>query len=64
MSQMIAERAQQKSLARARDEERLRAGEISASDLQRENLQFRRVRRDRIGFIRAGKGKQMRFLSA
>lgn len=37
---VIENRAHVKALARQRDEERVRRGEISASDLQRENLAF------------------------
>ncbi len=36
------ERARQKAAARARDEERLERGEISPSELQRENAHFAR----------------------
>lgn len=50
MSDPIRGRAAAKDRARERDEERLRRGEISASDLQRENAVFRGVRKDIIGF--------------
>jgi hypothetical protein len=62
MSQLIAQRAQQKARARARDEERLRRGEISALELQRENSPFRKLRRDRISFIPASRSEADRFL--
>jgi len=50
MSAPIFNRAEEKSRARACDEERLRQGEISPQDLQRENLLFRGFRKDVIGF--------------
>jgi hypothetical protein len=43
-------RAEEKSRARARDEERLRQGEVSPQELQRENLVFGGFRKDVIGF--------------
>lgn len=49
MSAIIRNRAAQKARARERDEERLRRGEISPSELQRENLVFRGFRKDVIG---------------
>lgn len=62
MSKMINSRAEHKARTRARDEERLRAGEISPIELQRENLHFRRLRRDRINFIPPSEGKPPRYL--
>lgn len=50
MSAIIRNRAAEKARARARDEERLLRGEISPSELQRENLVFRGFRKDVIGF--------------
>lgn len=49
MSAIIRNRAAEKARARERDEERLRRGEISPSELQKENLIFRRFRKDVIG---------------
>lgn len=49
MSAIIRNRAAEKIRARERDEERLRRGEISPSALQKENLIFRRFRKDVIG---------------
>lgn len=49
MSAIIRNRAAEKARARARDEERLRCGEISPQELQRENLVFRGFRKDVIG---------------
>lgn len=46
------ERQKQKARSRERDEERLARGEISASDLQKENLAFRNLRFDKIGIQR------------
>jgi hypothetical protein len=48
MSAPIFNRAEEK--ARARDEERLRQGEVSPQDLQRENLLSHGFRKDVIGF--------------
>jgi hypothetical protein len=50
MSDLFRNRAAMKTLARDRDEERLRRGEVSASELQRENMAFRGFRKDVIGF--------------
>ncbi|AVW91364.1 hypothetical protein [Celeribacter baekdonensis] len=47
------ERQKQKALSRARDEERLARGEISAMELQRENMPFRKLRRDRVALFRS-----------
>lgn len=49
MSAPIFNRAEEKARARARDEERLRRGENSPQDLQRENLVFRGFRKDQSG---------------
>ena len=49
MSAIIRHRAAEKARARERDEERLRQGEISPSELQKENLIFRGFRKDVIG---------------
>ena len=43
-------RAEENARARARDEERLRRGEISPQELQRESFVFRGFRKDVIGF--------------
>ena len=50
MSAPIFNRAEEKARARARDEERLRQGEVSPQELQRENLVFGGFRKDVIGF--------------
>jgi hypothetical protein len=50
MSAPLNSRAAEKARARAYDEERLRQGEITPSELQQENLVFRRFRKDVIGF--------------
>ena len=49
MSVIIRNRSAEKACARERDEERPRRGEISPSGLQRENLVFRRLRKEVIG---------------
>ncbi len=52
-------RQQQKARSRQNDEERLARGEVSASELQRENMPFRKLRFDRVSFLtgkRAQKG--------
>jgi hypothetical protein len=49
MSAIIRNRVAEKALAPDRDEERLHRGEISPSELQRENHVFRGFRKDVIG---------------
>lgn len=49
MSDLLKNRAAVKALSRERDEERLRRGEVSPSELQRENLALRGFRKDVIG---------------
>lgn len=49
MSDLFKSRAAAKARARERDEERLRCGEISPQELQKENLLFRGFRKDVIG---------------
>lgn len=63
MSDPILSRAEEKARARARDEERLRRGEISPQDLQRENLLFRGFRKDVIGFGPKDKPKSIPYLT-
>jgi hypothetical protein len=48
----FAERQRQKARARQRDEERLARGEISAAELQRENMPFRKLRHDKVAIYR------------
>lgn len=60
-------RARQKAEARARDEERLANGEISASDLQKENAHFAQVlggptKPLRVGFPVKGKPGERRYV--
>jgi hypothetical protein len=50
MSAPIFNRAEEKARARVRDEERLRQGEVSPQDLQREHLLSHGFRKDVIGF--------------
>jgi hypothetical protein len=50
MSAPVFNRAEEKARARARDEERLRQGEVSPQELQQENFVFRGLRKDVIGF--------------
>lgn len=56
-------RRRQKELSRQRDEERLARGEITLMELQRENMAFRRLRRDRIVFARCPKTGMPRYLA-
>lgn len=49
MSDFLKNRAAAKQRARARDEERLRRGEITPSQLQQENLVFRGFKKGQIG---------------
>ena len=62
MSDLIRNRAEVKARSRARDEERLRSGEISASQLQRENLMFRGFRKGVIGFGPKHKPKSISYV--
>lgn len=63
MSEMIRNRAEHKTRARARDEERLRSGEITPIELQRENMPlFAKLRRDKVSFISPSEGKPLRYL--
>ena len=60
MAFSFEERARQKAEARARDEDRLARGEISAADLQKENAHFARALDGQNGPFRVGfpvKGK-------
>ena len=50
MSPPMFNRAEEKAHARARDEDRLRQGEVSPQNLQPENLVFGGFRKDVIGF--------------
>jgi hypothetical protein len=49
MSDLFKNRAAAKACARERDEERLRRGEITPSQLQQENLLFRGFKKGEIG---------------
>lgn len=51
-----------KALSRERDEERLRRGDVSPSELQRENLVFRGFRKDVIGLGPKYKPKSVDFV--
>lgn len=62
MSDSIQDRAEVKARARARDEERLRLGEISAVELQRENFLFRGFRKGVIGFGPKHRPKSARYI--
>jgi hypothetical protein len=63
MSEMINKRAEHKARARARDEERLQAGEITAIELQRENMPlFGKLRRDKVSFISPSENRPLRYL--
>ena len=67
MTSSFEERAKHKAAARARDEERLARGEISAADLQRENAHFARALSGqkgpfRVGFPVRGKPGERRYV--
>jgi hypothetical protein len=62
MSDVLKNRAAVKALSRERDEERLRRGEVSPSELQRENLVFRGFRKDVIGLKPKYKPKGVDFV--
>ncbi len=64
MSDLLKNRAAVKALSRERDEERLRSGEVSPSELQRENLVFRGFRKDVIGLKPKYKPKSVDFVLA
>lgn len=64
MSDLMKNRAAVKALSRERDEERLRSGEVSPSELQRENLVFRGFRKDVIGLKPKYKPKSVDFVLA
>lgn len=64
MSDLLKNRAAVKALSRERDEERLRRGEVSPSELQRENLVFRGLRKDVIGLKPKYKPKSVDFVLA
>jgi hypothetical protein len=64
MSDLFKNRAAMKALARTRDEERLRRGEVSPSELQRENLVFRGFQKDVIGLKPKYKPKSVDFVFA
>ena len=49
MSDLFKSRAAAKARSRERDEERLRRGEVTPSQLQQENLEFRGFRKGAIG---------------
>jgi len=57
------ERQRQKARARQRDEERLERGEISPAELQRENMPFRKLRRDRVAIYRNKKTGEFVWMS-
>ena len=57
------ERQRQKARSRQRDEERLARGEISAAELQRENMPFRKLRRDKVALYRCKKTGEFRMVS-
>ena len=62
MSDPIRGRAAEKAQARERDEDRLRRGEISPQDLQRENLMFCRFQKGVVGFGPKLKPKDVDFV--
>lgn len=62
MSDLFKNGAAVKALARERDEERLRRGEVSPSELQRENLVFRGFPKDVIGLKPKYKPAGVRFI--
>lgn len=64
MSDLLKNRAAVKALSRERDEDRLRRGEVSPSELQRENLVFRGFRKDVIGLKPKYKPKSVDFVVA
>ncbi|MBC7147536.1 MAG: hypothetical protein H5U24_19410 [Thioclava marina] len=63
MEDLYGKRQEEKARSRAKDEERLARGEVSPSELQRENLAFKKVRADRVGFVKNREPKSIKFLN-
>ncbi|PWE48293.1 hypothetical protein DEM26_19150 [Thioclava sp. NG1] len=63
MEDLFRKRQEEKARSRARDEERLARGEVSPSELQHQNLVFKKVRADRVGFVKSREPKSVKFLS-
>lgn len=57
------ERQRLKARSRQNDEDRLARGEITGVELQRENMPFRKLRRDRIVLCKNKKTGEIRWLS-
>ncbi|PFG62172.1 hypothetical protein AXZ77_0745 [Thioclava sp. ES.031] len=60
---LYRKRQEEKARSRAEDEERLARGEVSSSELQRQNLAFKDVRTDRVSFVKSREPKSIKFLS-
>ncbi|KFE36496.1 hypothetical protein [Thioclava atlantica] len=63
MEDLYRKRPEEKARSRAKDEERLARGEVTPSELQRENLAFKKVRADRVGFVKNREPKSIKFLN-
>ncbi|WGT51369.1 hypothetical protein [Thioclava nitratireducens] len=63
MEDLFRKRQAEKARSRAKDEERLARGEVSPSELQSQNLAFKKVRADRVGFVKSREPKSVKFLS-
>lgn len=63
MVSLYQRRAIEKARQRARDEDRLARGDVDPVELQRQNMVFKKVRADRVGFVKNREPKLVKFLS-
>ncbi|MEO1951311.1 hypothetical protein [Thioclava sp.] len=63
MEDLYKKRQEEKARSRAKDEERLARGEVDPVELQRQNFVFKKVRADKIGFVKNREPKSIKFLS-
>ncbi|OOY18275.1 hypothetical protein [Thioclava sp. DLFJ4-1] len=63
MEDLYKKRQEEKARSRAKDEERLARGEVDPVELQRQNFVFKKVRADRVGFVKNREPKSIKFLS-
>ncbi|TMV87689.1 hypothetical protein FGG78_18455 [Thioclava sp. BHET1] len=62
MKDLYEKRQDEKAHQRARDEERLARGEVTAAELQEENMVFKKVSADRLGFVKSREPKSIKFM--
>ncbi|WP_146671349.1 hypothetical protein [Thioclava sp. L04-15] len=63
MEDLYRKRQEEKARSRAKDEERLARGEVDPVELQRQNFVFKKVRADRVGFVKSHEPKSIKFLN-